>query len=92
MTPPNMTDDPLVGKHIIDWVPSKYYVGEMAALAESDYTGEAFQHIKLDVEMTGDYVSLNAGLKEFLGSLKLDDVEKYLRDHLLWKVGKANFR
>jgi len=78
-----MIGDPLAGQHVIDWLPSKFYVGEIAALSECDIPGKAFQHI---IE---GYLSLNAGLKEFLGSLEPEEVEKYLRDHLLWKVGKV---
>jgi len=86
ITPPNETGDPFIGKDILEWIPSKYFAGLVAALA--DFGGEAFGYTNLDVEMIEVGVSLNYKLKEFIHSLEPEDVEKHLRDHLLWKVGK----
>jgi len=86
VTPPSLTGDPPIGKDPIDWIKSKYYSGEVAA--PTGLAKKAYGSSGADLEIIEGFVSLNEKLKEFTGSVEPDDVEKHLRNHLIWKVGK----
>ncbi|KLO14548.1 hypothetical protein SCHPADRAFT_927808 [Schizopora paradoxa] len=89
ITPPSLTSDPLAGKDPLDWIKSKYYSGEVAAM--TGFGGRSYGSTNADVsaEIIEGYVSLNEKLKEFIGTLEPEAVEEHLRGHLLWKVGKS---
>jgi len=85
VTPPNSTGDPLVGKDSLDWIESIYFAGEVAV-----FTGEeSYGSSGMDTDIIQGFVQLYGKLKEFISSIEPDDVEKYLRDHLLWKAAEV---
>jgi len=84
VTPPSLNGDPVAGKEPLDWIKSKYYSGEVAAPA-----GLGRRTYGSNAEIIEGFVSLNDKLKEFIGTVELDDVKGHLRNHLIWKVGKS---
>jgi len=88
VTPPTVTGDPFIGKNPLDWVRSKYYAGEVVAFTSASAlpVGEGSYGSSKIIQ---GFVSLNAKLKEFIDSVEPKDVEKHLRGHLLWKIGKG---
>ena len=89
VTPPSLTSDPLAGKGPLDWIKSKYYSGEVAAMTGLGGRTYGTAITNKDAEIIEGYVSLNDKLKEFIGTLEPDAVEEHLKGHLLWKVGKG---
>jgi len=90
VTPPTITGDPFVGKNPVDWIPSKYYAGQVAAFTATSREGLGLYGApKTNANIIQGFVSLNDKLKEFIDSVEPKDAEKHLRDHLLWKVEKG---
>lgn len=88
VTPPSLIGDPLAGKDPLDWIKSKYYSGEVAA--PTGLGGRTYSSTETNAVIIEGFVSLNDKLKEFIGTLEPDDVEKHLQSHLIWKVGKVS--